>query len=248
MKAQHRTVADAFASIAAEDKSELSLKDGSRVAVVGGGPASSFFSFFLLKMADSIGLEIDVDIFEPRSFSRCGPAGCNHCGGVVSESMVQILAAEGINLPPQVVQRGIESYVVHMDVGSVDIRAMSGEQRIATLYRGNGPREGGEAPRESFDGFLQGMAIEQGANVVRKLITGVEWRDGFPWLKTVGEPDVRYDLVTVASGSTATSSECCRDCRISSNHPRRRAPMSVNFVPPNRKLHESSVMACMCFC
>jgi len=197
---QKQTVADAFASISTEDESELSLADGSRIAVVGGGPASSFFSFFLLKLANSVGLDIDVDIFEPRSFSRCGPAGCNHCGGVVSESMVQILAAEGINLPPQVVQRGIESYVVHMDVGSVDIRAISGEQRIATLYRGNGPREGGDAPRESFDGFLQGMATGLGANVVRKLITGVEWRDGFPWLKTVSEPAVRYDLVAVASG------------------------------------------------
>jgi flavin-dependent dehydrogenase len=176
------------------------LTDGSRIAVVGGGPASSFFSFFLLKMAESIGLDIKVDIFEPRSFSRCGPAGCNHCGGVVSESLVQILAAEGINLPPEVVQRGIESYVVHMDVGSVDIRTTSGERRIATLYRGNGPREGGDAPRESFDGFLQGMATDQGARVVRKLITGIDWRDGFPWLKCVGEEASRYDLVTVASG------------------------------------------------
>jgi len=114
--------------------------------------------------------------------------------------MVQILAAEGINLPPQVVQRGIESYVVHMDVGSVDIRAASGEQRIATLYRGNGPREGGDAPRESFDGFLQGMAVGRGARVVRKLITGIDWRDGYPWLECPGENAVRYDLVTVASG------------------------------------------------
>jgi len=186
--------------LSTETESGLTLTDGSRVAVVGGGPASSFFSVFLLKMAASIGLDVQLDIFEPRSFTRCGPAGCNHCGGVVSESMVQILAAEGINLPPQVVQRGIESYVVHMDVGSVDIRAMSGEQRIATLYRGNGPREGGDAAHESFDGFLQGMAVELGANVVRKLITGVEWRDGFPWLKSVGEEPVRYDLVTVASG------------------------------------------------
>ena len=176
------------------------MSDGSRVAVVGGGPASSFFSYFLLKMADSIDLDIQVDIFEPRSFNRCGPAGCNHCGGVVSESMVQILAAEGISLPPEVVQRGIESYVVHMDVGSVNIRCASGEQRIATLYRGNGPREGGNSLHESFDGYLQGLAVEEGARVVRKLITGVDWRDGFPWLKYAGEPATSYDLVAVASG------------------------------------------------
>ncbi len=73
-------------------------------------------------MAAAIDLDIEVDIYDPRSFSHCGPAGCNHCGGIVSESLVQILAAEGINLPSSVVQRGIESYMVHLDVGSVAIQ------------------------------------------------------------------------------------------------------------------------------
>ena len=45
------------------------------------GPAGSFFSYFLLKMAETIDLDVAVDIYEPRSFSHCGPAGCNHCGG-----------------------------------------------------------------------------------------------------------------------------------------------------------------------
>lgn len=197
---RHTSVADSLSSLATGEESGFALTDGSRIAVVGGGPASSFFSFFLLKMAASIGVDIEVDIFEPRSFDRGGPAGCNHCGGVVAESMVQILAAEGISLPPEVVQRGIESYVVHMDVGSVNIRSSSGEQRIAALYRGNGPREGGDTPWESFDGYLQGMAVEQGARVLRKLITGIDWREGYPWLKCADGEETRYDLVTVASG------------------------------------------------
>ncbi|HLF32003.1 MAG TPA: hypothetical protein VI566_13370 [Xanthomonadales bacterium] len=194
------SVADSLSSFSTDEKAGFTLTDGSRIAVVGGGPAGSFFAYFLLKMARSIDLDIAVDIFEPRSFSRCGPAGCNHCGGVISESLVQILAAEGINLPQQVVQRGIESYVVHMDVGSVAIQSTAGEQRIAALYRGNGPREGGDAPWESFDGYLQGMATGLGAQVVRKLITGVDWREGFPWLISPDGAATRYDLVTVASG------------------------------------------------
>jgi flavin-dependent dehydrogenase len=197
---QPTSVADSFSSLPLSEESEFTLSDGSRIAVVGGGPSGSFFSYFLLKMAAAIDLDIEVDIYEPRSFSHCGPAGCNHCGGIVSESLVQILAAEGINLPKEVVQRGIESYVVHMDVGSVSIASPSGEQRIAALYRGNGPREGGDTPWESFDGYLQGMAVERGAQVVRKLITGVDWRDGYPWLKCADGDTTRYDLVTVASG------------------------------------------------
>ena len=90
--------------------SAYELQDGSRVAVVGAGPAGSMFSYFFLSLAETIGLDANVDIYEPRSFSHCGPAGCNHCGGIVSESLVQRLATEGIRLPDDIVQRGIESY------------------------------------------------------------------------------------------------------------------------------------------
>ena len=115
------SVADAFASMVEEENREFNLRDDSKVAVIGGGPAGSFFSYFLLKMAEAVDLDLQVEIFEPRSFDYCGPCGCNHCGGIVSESLVQILSAEGIILPGQVVQRGVESYVVHMDVGDVAI-------------------------------------------------------------------------------------------------------------------------------
>ena len=194
------SVADSFSSVADNKETDFTLQDGARIAVVGGGPAGSFFSFFLLKMADTLDLEVEVDIYEPRSFSHCGPAGCNHCGGVVSESLVQILAPEGINLPSSEVQRGIESYVVHMDVGDVAIDSPAGEQRIAALYRGNGPREGGHTSLDSFDGYLQGMAVERGARVIDKLITNVEWCDGYPRLQCIDGETSQYDLLTVASG------------------------------------------------
>jgi flavin-dependent dehydrogenase len=196
-----RSVAEAFSSpLPGDAGSDLALQDGSRIAVIGGGPAGSFFSFFALKMAEAVDLDIDIDIYEPRSFAHCGPAGCNHCGGIVSESLVQILAAEGINIPPEVVQRGIESYVVHMDVGSVDIESPAREQRIAALYRGNGPRTAEDMPWDSFDGFLQGLAVERGARVVRKLVTDVDWTDGRPRLTRADGTSATYDLVTVATG------------------------------------------------
>ena len=194
------SVADAFADLGSLEENEFELGDGSRVAVVGGGPSSSFFAFFLLKMARTIDLDIEVDIYEPRSFNYCGPAGCNHCGGIVSESLVQILAAEGIVLPDTVVQRGIESYVVHMDVGDVAIESPVHEMRIAALYRGNGPREGGDTPLESFDDFLQGMAVERGARIVRQLVTGFEWEGERPQLQFADRKAADYDLVAVAAG------------------------------------------------
>jgi flavin-dependent dehydrogenase len=121
------------------EQGDLRLEDGSRVAVMGSGPAGSFVSYFMLEMAFRAGLEIDVDIFEPRDFSRTAPHGCNMCGGIISETLVQNLAAEGINLPSSVVQRGIDSYMLHMDVGSVRIETPLHEKRIGAVYRGSGP-------------------------------------------------------------------------------------------------------------
>jgi flavin-dependent dehydrogenase len=202
------SVADAFASIVEDGNREFNLQDGSRVAVVGGGPAGSFFSYFLCKMAQAVDLDVAVDIYEPRSFGRCGPAGCNHCGGIVSELLVQILAAEGIRLPRGVVQRGIESYVVHMDVGDVEIESPVHEQRIAALYRGNGPREGGDAALASFDEFLQDMATGAGARVVRRLITGVGKEKGLPRLEFADGPARSYDLLAVAAGVNSNFLQC----------------------------------------
>ncbi|MCP4976514.1 MAG: hypothetical protein GY931_10165, partial [Maribacter sp.] len=112
-----------------KNKHNLKLSNGDRVAVIGSGPAGSFFSFFLLELAERTGLDVRVDIYDNKDFSKCGPTGCNHCGGIISESLVQILAAEGINIPTNVAKKGIESYVLHMDVGSVKIETSVCEKR-----------------------------------------------------------------------------------------------------------------------
>lgn len=176
------------------------LEDGARVAVLGGGPAGSFFSYFLKRMAATIDLQVDVDIYEPRFFTSTGPAGCNHCGGIVSESLVQLLATEGINLPPEVVQRGIDSYVIHTDAGSVRIATPLQEKRIAALYRGNGPRTAEPSSTAGFDHYLQDLAVAKGARIRRCLVERIDWAGGRP---TVAGPDgscETYDLVAVAAG------------------------------------------------
>lgn len=176
------------------------LSDGSRIGVIGGGPAGSFFAYFALRMAESIDLDLKVDIYEPRFFSHRGPAGCNHCGGVVSESLVQLLATEGINLPPAVVQRGIESYVLHTDVGDVSIQTPRLEKRIAAVYRGNGPRDSEPIDISGFDRYLLELSASVGASVVRKLVTKLNWQDGRIQVMAVDGSSATYDMVAVASG------------------------------------------------
>ena len=176
------------------------LQDGSRIAVIGAGPAGSMFSYFLLNMADAVALDVSLDIFEPRYFCHRGPAGCNHCGGVVSESLVQRLATEGIILPDGVVQRGMESYTLHMDVGDVVIETPLMEKRIAAIYRGNGPRNSEPLDAESFDGFLLQKAQEKGANVIRRLVTDMRRKRERIEIQCADQYSDDYDLVVLATG------------------------------------------------
>ena len=188
---------------------DYKLSNGSHVAVIGGGPAGSFFSYFVIDMAERVGISLHVDIYEPRDFSVPGPRGCNMCGGVIHESLVQSLAAEGINLPTTVVQRGLDSNILHMDVGSIRIETPRQEKRIATTFRGIGPRDIGEQKGLGLDGFLMNLAVNKGANQIKSRIDEVEW------LSDPENPDSQakrmrigarggisqtYDLVAVTAG------------------------------------------------
>ncbi|TAK45949.1 MAG: hypothetical protein EPO29_00750 [Betaproteobacteria bacterium] len=189
------------AYFAGNEGRRLALTDGSRVGVIGGGPAGTFFTYFLLRLAESVDMNLSVDIYEPRSFTCQGPAGCNHCGGIVSESLVQLLATEGINLPPSIVRRGIESYVLHMDVGNVRIETPLREKRIAAVFRGNGPRVSEPVGASgSFDGYLLELAAASGAKVVRKLVNEIAWDGGRPQVTSSDGSSATYDLLAVAAG------------------------------------------------
>ncbi|HEX9043660.1 MAG TPA: hypothetical protein VF802_01420 [Candidatus Limnocylindrales bacterium] len=177
------------------------LGDGSRIAVIGGGPAGSFFTYFLLEMADRIDTHLEVDIYEPRQFAQPGPTGCNMCGGIVSETLVQNLAVDGVFLASDTVQRGIDSYQLHTDVGSVRIAVPNDEMRIGAVHRGAGPRDVSEPKWISFDDRLLSNAVERGARVVHARVEEVgRTPDGRPTLTVKGGEPATYDLVVVATG------------------------------------------------
>lgn len=183
----------------------LKLQPDSRVAVLGGGPAGSFFAYFLLDAAARAGLNVGVDIYEYRDFAVPGPQGCNMCGGIISESLVQFLATEGITLPAQVVQRGIGSYALHTDAGSVRIETPLHEKRIGAVHRGPGPRDQKVAVWDSFDGHLQRLALGKGAIVRNERVDAISWPDGRPALTTREGETAQYDLLAVAVGVNSTT-------------------------------------------
>ena len=190
---------------AAGGSSAHKLDDGSRVAVVGAGPAGSLCAYFLLDLAQRVGRTFHVDLYETKDFSSDGPGGCNHCGGVVSESLVQNLASEGINIPLGVMQRGITSYVMHTETGVERIKAARHEKRIAVVYRGGGPRGNHQQDLHSFDGFLQDLAVSKGAHLVRETVQKVDIEAGRPVVTSGAGREAPYDLLVGAVGVNARS-------------------------------------------
>ena len=212
-----------------KQKDKLTLTDGSQIAVVGGGPSGSFFSYFALELADRFGLEISIDIIEAKDFNSCGPAGCNHCGGIVSESLIQLLSAEGIVLPSEVIQQGIESYTLHLEQGSTVITAPFNEQRIAALFRGGGPH--GHAGEEncSFDNHLLKLSESKGAKIINERVISTERKEDGIILSLENGESKLYELVVGAVGLNKKTFSLFHD-------------LCPDFVTPQRtKTHISEI-------
>ncbi len=193
------------------DADQYILEDGSNIAVIGGGPTGSFFSIFALKLSKMVGKELNITIFDPKNFTKDGPGGCNRCGGVISELLVQTLAVEGIILPDLVVQKGISSYKLHTNHGSVYIATPTLEKTIATVYRGGGPKGIIGKDKESFDKFLLNMAVKEGAVHNPARIERIEYRNKRPVLFSQGHKIHEADLVVGAFGVNSTASKIFED-------------------------------------
>jgi len=183
-----------------KSKHEIELADGDSVAVVGGGPSGCFFTYYAIDLARRYGLDINVDIYEAKDFTCLGPTGCNNCGGIVSETLVQMLSTDGIVLPSTVIRRGINSYTLHIEKGKTVIDTPMHEQKIASVFRGSGPRSFLKNEQLSFDKYLLGLCEKNGANVILERITEAERVDDGIIIRTKNSEGKKYDLVVGAAG------------------------------------------------
>lgn len=182
------------------NSNNLLLKNGSNIAVIGGGPSGSFFTYFTLNYAKKLGIKVNVDIIEAKDFNCSGPAGCNKCGGIVSESLIQMLSTEGIILPSDVIRKGIETYTLHLEQGFIEIKAPGDEQRIASMFRGIGPKGCSHKGRKSFDDHLMSLCVSKGANIIFDMVSEVERDQDGIFIKTKNNFEKKYDLVVGAAG------------------------------------------------
>ncbi len=190
----------------------IRLEDGARVAVVGGGPAGSFFSILLLREARSLGRKLDVRIIERRGGLtlddpiRPGrPAtGCNFCAGGISPRMNDILASLGLSLPEIVVKNTVHTITIQSHWKNLELRVPEGRE-MYSVYRGARPAARSDRSA-NFDTFLLDAARQEGARIVTAEAEGAARQsDGRPTITTfdsvTGErSEMPADLLVFAGG------------------------------------------------
>lgn len=171
---------------------------GTRVAVIGGGPAGSFFALYLRRYAQERGIEPDITIYQERNFQELGPKGCKGCAGLLSISLMTNLRELGLTVPPDVVQSRISNYAVHSPYTSIVFSKSEKEPQILSVYRGGGPSASHSQNVSSFDSWLLGEARMQGVKLEYAKVSGVSI-SRVPRIQT-GDREIEFDLVVLATG------------------------------------------------
>ncbi len=179
------------------------IGDGSKIAIVGGGPAGSFFALYLRHFARLQGLHPEITIYQQRSFADLGPKGCKGCAGIISPSLMKNLAELNLTLPPEVIQTVIEGFAVHSPHGRIDISNPEKDAPIVSVYRGGGPRISHYEKNISFDDWLLQEAGNNDVDVKKASVSRI-WAGSPAGLEVAGER-INCELVVLAAGVNAKS-------------------------------------------
>lgn len=179
----------------------MKLKTGSKVAIVGGGPAGSFFALYLSKYAAEAGISPDITIYQHRDFSKQGAKGCKGCAGILSRSLLKNLGELNLSVPGEIVQSKIENYAVHSPYASISMSNPEKDVEIISVYRGGGPRLSSYDNPVSFDDWLLREAQNQGVKVKNRQVSAISLERGASVETADGREE--YDLVVLAGGVNA---------------------------------------------
>ena len=169
-----------------------------RIAVVGGGPAGSFFALYALKYAHAVGRDISVTIYEAKDFRRFGQPGCNMCAGLIPVTVLYRFRELGLAIPPEVILGHINAYSLHTSAGVLNATQPDAHAEIVSVYRGAGPWHGRLLGQASFDALLLEEAVSRGARLRRSYVEAIR-RDRPVEIVSGGETE-RFDLAVLASG------------------------------------------------
>ncbi|MBI4465733.1 MAG: hypothetical protein HY647_13600 [Acidobacteria bacterium] len=195
-----------------------SLQNNECVAIIGGGPAGSFFAIHLLREAKRLQRHFDVVIIEKR-----GPAdsviegfqcrGCNFCAGGISPRLNEILEEQNLLIPDEIIQ-GRFAYVWIQGQWKNFRLKVPKDKRMYSVFRGSLPSRRSGRPA-GFDGFLLGEAVKEGARILYGIVQDIAYgASGMPSLTVRTQSGERISLeagfVAIATGINA---QCCFDDR-----------------------------------
>ena len=145
------------------------LRNGSKIVVLGGGPAGSFFAIHLLKLAKKFQKDIRITIID-----KCIPRdpsgqiqkfrGCNFCAGIISPRLQEELAKNNIRLPSEVICENFTHIWIHGLWKNFPFKVPAG-QEVFSVFRGTLPPKRGQYI-QGLDDFLLKKAIEHGAQII----------------------------------------------------------------------------------
>jgi NADH dehydrogenase len=176
----------------------MKIETGSRVAIVGGGPAGVFFALYLQRYGEQENIRPEITVYQQRNFAEGGPKGCKGCAGILSVSLLNNLEELGLTIPGEVIQNRITAYTIHSPHTSISITNLEKEKEIVSIYRGGGPRLSYGNSTVGFDGWLLGQAQSRGITVVNQAVSQIDL--GLqPGIEVAGRK-LECDLVVLAKG------------------------------------------------
>ncbi|MBI4377636.1 MAG: NAD(P)/FAD-dependent oxidoreductase [Nitrospinae bacterium] len=139
---------------------ELKLKDGSVVAIIGGGPSGTSCAINLKKESIRMGIDLKIVLFEGKDFDYL----YNQCVGVLSPPFERILTNElGVEFPSHLIKRRIEGYVLY---GNGNKIFLNGNENEGPTYA---------VRRIEFDNFMLDTVRRLGVDVRKNRTTYVEF-------------------------------------------------------------------------
>jgi flavin-dependent dehydrogenase len=156
----------------------MQLQKGSKIVILGGGPAGALFAIHLLLHSKQASLDIVVTIIDKKVVKHpgklpCKLEGCNYCAGIISPRLNNALEKSGISLPKELICEAFSHIWIHGLWKNFPLK-LPRNQHMYSVFRGALPLDRGKRA-DGLDGFLLNQARIRGAAVMAGEVTDIQY-------------------------------------------------------------------------